>query len=94
METSKRKSFSVRIYLQDGHADGVKIISKSKWSGRGLVIPRTALAQEKDREELQAPVMNRLQGNLRTLREKVAGTPAPDPPAFRLRKQKNIYLRF
>lgn len=55
METGKRKSFSVRMYLQDGHAGGVKIISKSKWSGRGLVIPRMALAQEKDREELQDP---------------------------------------
>jgi hypothetical protein len=49
------KSFSVRIYLQDGHADGVKIISKSKWSGRGLIIPRSSLSEEWEREELNAP---------------------------------------
>ncbi len=55
METSKRKSFSVRIFLQDGHAGGVKVISKSKWSGRGLVIPRSTIEQEKDREELRDP---------------------------------------
>ncbi len=50
-----KKSFSVRIYLQDGHASGVKMISKSKWSGRGLVIPRTSLQAEIGRDELNAP---------------------------------------
>ena len=50
-----RKSFSVRIFLQDGCADGVKIVSRSKWSGRGLVIPRSALAVELDRAELKDP---------------------------------------
>ncbi len=49
------KSFSVRIYLQDGHAEGVKIVARSKWSGRALVIPRAALATEIDRVELKAP---------------------------------------
>ena len=49
-----QKSFSVRIFLQDGHVDGVKIIGKSKWPGRALVIPRSALAEEIDRKELSA----------------------------------------
>ncbi|MCK4508467.1 MAG: GIY-YIG nuclease family protein [Desulfuromonadales bacterium] len=49
------ESFSVRIFLQDGHVDGVKIIAKSKWSGRALVIPRSSLAEEIDRKELNAP---------------------------------------
>jgi hypothetical protein len=49
------KSFSVRIFLQDGHADGVQIIAKSKWSGRGLVIPRASIAVEIKRTELNAP---------------------------------------
>ncbi len=48
------KSFSVRIFLQDGHADGVRVISRSKWSGRGLVIPRASFAEEFDRVELKA----------------------------------------
>lgn len=48
------KSFSVRIFLQDGHAGGVKVVSKSKWTGRGLVIPRSAFAQERERKELIA----------------------------------------
>lgn len=49
------KSFAVRIFLQDGTADGVKIIAKSKWSGRGMVIPRASLPAEQSREELAAP---------------------------------------
>jgi len=57
------KSFSVRIFLQDGHADGVRIISRSKWSGRGLVIPRAALAEEQDRAELKAPGVYLLTGS-------------------------------
>ncbi len=57
-----RKSFSVRIFLQDGCADGVKIISRSKWSGRGLVIPRPALAAELGRAELKDPGVYLLTG--------------------------------
>jgi hypothetical protein len=49
------KSFSVRIFLQDGHANGVRIVSRSKWSGRGIVIPRGCLAEELGRAELSAP---------------------------------------
>lgn len=49
------KSFSVRIYLQDGHADGVQIVAKSKWSGRSMVIPRDSLTSEVKRTELNAP---------------------------------------
>jgi hypothetical protein len=49
------KAFSVRIFLQDGHVDGVKIIAKSKWPGRALVIPRSSLPEEIDRKELNVP---------------------------------------
>ncbi len=49
------ESFSVRIYLQDGHVDGVKVVARSKWSGRALVIPRSSLSKEINRDELNAP---------------------------------------
>jgi hypothetical protein len=49
------ESFSVRIYLQDGHVDGVKVVARSKWSGRALVIPRSSLPEEINRDELNAP---------------------------------------
>lgn len=56
------KSFSVRVFLQDGHAGGVRIISKSKWSGRGLVIPQNCFAEEKARKELKDPGLYLLNG--------------------------------
>ena len=49
------KPFAVRIFLADGTVDGVKVIAKSKWTGRGVVLPRVLLAAELSREELQAP---------------------------------------
>ena len=49
------ESFSVRIFLQDGHIDGVKVVARSKWSGRALVIPRSSLPEEIKRDELNAP---------------------------------------
>lgn len=49
------ESFSVRIFLQDGHVDGVKVVARSKWSGRALVIPRSSLPEEIGRDELNAP---------------------------------------
>ena len=49
------ESFSVRIYLQDGHIDGVKVVARSKWSGRALVIPRSSMPEEINRDELNAP---------------------------------------
>jgi len=48
------KPFAVRIFLADGTVDGVKIIAKSKWSGRALVIPRECLAGEENRQVLKA----------------------------------------
>jgi hypothetical protein len=81
------KSFAVRIFLQDGTADGVKIIAKSKWSGRGMVIPRASLPAEKARAELAAPGVYLLigpaaAGDLPTLRIGVA-----DPVGERLERE-------
>ncbi len=46
------KGFSVRIFLPDGHPDGLKIVEKSDWTGHGLVFPRSLFAQAKIRPEL------------------------------------------
>ena len=74
-----RKSFSVRIFLQDGCADGVKIVSRSKWSGRGLVIPRSALAAELDRAELKDPGVYLLTGSAATANRQSLCIGAADP---------------
>lgn len=49
------KGFSVRIFLQDGHSDGVKVVARSGWSGRCLVIPNSCIEEELRRKELNAP---------------------------------------
>lgn len=46
------QGFSVRVFIPDGDPDGLKLVEKSNWSGCGLVIPRTLLADAKARPEL------------------------------------------
>lgn len=47
----KRRGFSIRIFLPDGSADGLKIVEKSNWNGRGVVCPRSLLPESKRRDE-------------------------------------------
>jgi hypothetical protein len=49
------RPFSIRIFLPDGNADGVKIIAKSNWSGRGMVLPRVSFPDVKKRDEFKDP---------------------------------------
>jgi len=81
------KSFAVRIFLQDGTAAGVKIIAKSKWSGRGLVIPRQQLSEEKDRGELAAPGVYLLVGPVAAGELPTLLIGAADPVGARLEEE-------
>lgn len=80
------KSFSVRIFLQDGHADGVKIVSKSKWTGRCMVIPRPAFVQEKARKELNAAGVYTLTGPRNGAKQQILRIGAADPVYAQLAK--------
>ena len=51
MSKSQHRAFSIRIFLPDGLADGLKIVEKSNWSGRGIVCPRALFPASKGREE-------------------------------------------
>jgi hypothetical protein len=46
-----RRGFSVRVFLPDGDPEGLKVVEKSNWSGRGLVIPRPVFSLAKTRDE-------------------------------------------
>lgn len=48
----KRRGFSVHVFLPNGDPDGVKVVEKDNWTGRGLVIPRVMFADTRTREEL------------------------------------------
>jgi hypothetical protein len=49
---SKRRGFSVNVFLPTGDPEGLKVVEKSNWSGRGLVIPKAIFGESKSREEL------------------------------------------
>ncbi len=49
---TKRRGFSVNVYLPGGDPEGLKVVEKSNWTGRGLVIPRAMFGESKTREEL------------------------------------------
>ena len=45
------KPFSIRIFCPDGSPSGMRIISKSNWTGCGVVCPRALLSGAKARSE-------------------------------------------
>ena len=47
-----RRGFSVNVFLPTGDPEGLKVVEKSNWAGRGLVIPRAMFGESKGREEL------------------------------------------
>lgn len=51
MTKSKKRAFSIRIFLPEGTADGLRLVEKSNWSGRGFVCPRAVFPESKKREE-------------------------------------------
>jgi hypothetical protein len=51
MSPSPRRGFSLRIFLADGTPDGLRIVEKSNWVGRGLVCPRSRFREAKGRPE-------------------------------------------
>lgn len=52
---SEPRPFSIRMFLPDGTADGVRIMTKSNWIGCGVVCPRALLPEAKGREEFGRP---------------------------------------
>lgn len=49
------RPFSIRMFLPDGTADGLRILTKSNWIGSGVVCPRPLLPDAKGREEFGRP---------------------------------------
>jgi hypothetical protein len=53
---------SIRIFLADGSADGVWIVEKSNWTGKGLMAPRTRFKELRTRSDLSGPGVYLLAG--------------------------------
>jgi hypothetical protein len=52
---SQARPFSIRIFCPDGNPAGLRILSKSNWTGCGLVCPRSILPTVKSRKEFSQP---------------------------------------
>lgn len=48
---SNHRGFSLRIFLPDGSPDGLRVVEKSNWTGRGIVCPRPLFPTARTREE-------------------------------------------
>lgn len=47
------RPFSIRIFLPYAQPDGLRIVDKSNWTGRGIVFPRSLFPEIKKRDEFQ-----------------------------------------
>lgn len=45
--------FSLRIFVADGDPDGLRIVERSNWTGKGLMFPRSLLPSIKQRDEFK-----------------------------------------
>lgn len=45
--------FSIRVFLPDGEPDGLRLVDKSHWTGRGLMTRRDRLSEDIKRDEFK-----------------------------------------
>lgn len=62
MTVSGPRPFSINVFLPDGTPDGLRIISKSNWTGCGVVCPRALLPEAKKRDEFTRTGVYLLEG--------------------------------
>lgn len=48
------RGFTIKIFVPDGSADGLRVVEKSNWSGRGVVCPRADYAENKVRPDFRS----------------------------------------
>jgi len=56
--------FTIRIYVPDGDPDGVRVIDRMNWTGRGVAFPRDVWDRATNRPELSKPGVYILVGRL------------------------------
>ncbi|MES1946083.1 hypothetical protein C84B14_02016 [Salinisphaera sp. C84B14] len=53
---------SIRIFLADGTPDGLRVVEKSNWTGRAVVVSRSEIGRALARDELRQPGVYVLNG--------------------------------
>lgn len=56
-----RRGFSVNVFLPAGDPEGLKVVEKSNWTGRGLVIPSTTTLAQLESTRTCSSSIGRLQ---------------------------------
>ena len=51
MSSPHRRGFTIRIFVPSGIPDGLKVIEKSNWTGRGIVFPRALIKDAQKRPD-------------------------------------------
>lgn len=59
---TKALGFTIRIFAAAGELDGLQIVEKSNWNGRGLLCPRALLRLARSRKEFTKPAVYVLTG--------------------------------
>lgn len=52
MSRSSARGFSVNLFLPGGDPEGLRVVEKTNWNGRGLVFPKAMFAEGRARKEL------------------------------------------
>jgi hypothetical protein len=50
---SPKTPFSLRIFVVDGDPDGLRLVERSNWIGKGVIFPRVLYTKVRDRSEFQ-----------------------------------------
>lgn len=56
------RPFSIKIFVPSGDPDGVRVVSRDDWPGKGIIFPRELLGEVKGRREFQQPGVYLLAG--------------------------------
>lgn len=62
MRSDGARPTSIKLYLADGRADGLRLVEKSNWTGLGLVCSRSDYPRVRRREEWSGPGVYLLTG--------------------------------
>jgi hypothetical protein len=54
-ERARSRGTSIRLYLVDGRADGLRLVEKSNWTGIGIVCSRSEYPTARSRDEYTRP---------------------------------------
>lgn len=57
-----KRGATIRIFLADGTAEGLRLVEKSNWTGHAVVCPRARFAEVKSRREFNRPGVYVLMG--------------------------------